>query len=570
MAPSFERRLTLTTIAAALCAATAAGVAGYLRLSDELNSSALRRTEQAGALLAARAADQLRSAIEQARLLTNDMASPLPAGGDVIGLRVIRLPEAFGSATKARGDTLSWTTQKDSGFASSDFDSLDTRFPIALDRIADGSNEVTVGSTPKIASILRVGLPFGRKGRDGYSQALVAEIKPAKILAALDPSAFVTTREGILLAGSTGTPRQPGDDVSKVAVLSWARTQGVERGSTENSDRYSSFERINVDGLTLWVIAESPHAPVTRALISYAASSAAAALLIGLLFAPWAVVLTQRGFTAPLRSLRKQLDAALSARGAPAPIAALPDEKDEIELMADSLEAVFNELESSRALAPATPPAALSEPALAMAPSPASSLPDPTVPTPAPRRPASGAVPAGRGEGFVLCARTYGLDTDFAKFDEVLNDYLGEVTQAISDNEGIAMVSAEGAVFGYWKVANPSPGSLQAAHAAARALAVCQAIRESSLKLAYALESSGSEPPQLSMALHFGALTSAAGTLMGEAPETAARVGTFVDQFGTDLMLTASAAQRLPPDQAAERVTSGDDQTPELYELAIA
>ena len=78
------------------------------------------------------------------------------------------------------------------------------------------------------------------------------------------------------------------------------------------------------------------------------------------------------------------------------------------------------------------------------------------------------------------------------------------------------------------------------------------------------------------MGLHYGSLAvgevGVAGrteySAVGEGLEVAGRIHHFADQFGTDFVITGAAAARAGKAFTTEQLTAGDEDTPDLYELA--
>ena len=143
------------------------------------------------------------------------------------------------------------------------------------DRIVEGQTDFVWGASKSHSAFLRLALPFGEKSSDGYTQAIVAEIKMSKLLALFsakaDTFSFMAGPWAQLVVASESGHFGATEDLSANAVIQAARRAPEIQGTLECSEipdgeeQYASFHRIPSAGNAV-VVTQIPHSRVTDAL----------------------------------------------------------------------------------------------------------------------------------------------------------------------------------------------------------------------------------------------------------------------------------------------------------------
>lgn len=481
--------------------------------------------------LALQVSDELTAAIERARFyVATSQPKAFEADGQIIALTVLSKP-----LTVASGNAENWTAasrwvlpeNSPSRLAPGDFGAINLKYPVDTDRIARGERDVLFAAAKSLPAFFRVAVPYGEKGIDGYTQALVAEIKTGKLGSIFSHKeglfAFMLAARGSLVVASDTGHFGPDEDLSTLAIARTARESSQPQGSLDYREtpqgetQYSAFARVPAaPGLIVFV--QAPHSRVAAALEplwqAVALAGVAFAAVFGLLIwwysARWSWELGE-----------------LQAGGA-----------HETQPAAITLDLI--------------------QPLLQTASSP-------------PGRKLAGE----RIQAAVLHAHLHGLDRLSAEADpekllELLNTFHQKAVQAVESRQGVVDPTRGGSVVAFWGVSEAQENDV------ARAIETASEISEAAYELGESLKQAGLAPCRLGMGLHYGQLAvgqmGASGRLeyaaVGEALEIAARIQQFTDQFGTDFLMTGAAAKRAGEAFATEQVTSGDEETPELYELA--
>ncbi|MGK5081914.1 adenylate/guanylate cyclase domain-containing protein [Bdellovibrionota bacterium FG-1] len=587
----FGRKLNLFVALSVLVIGAAAGGVGRALLARGLSDELKQSVQQTNALVAARVQDDLKDLAERA-LFFAPFGVQDPAGAssqkfftgheELLGLSVIHI---------SKGAVLfRWTRpDRDPGHLTTQaFDNLDIRQPVDLNRIAQGGTSLSFGVAKDQAPFMRLGVPYGEKGPNGFEFAVVVEARPQKILAIFSEIhqflSFLVGPSGRLVAMSQTGHFSQDEDLSKLPLLNVALTSGHSRGYVEYSETpggpvfMASYQRILMGPTALWVFTQNSQEQIGPALRSYSKKIILFTFVLISLAWAWTHWSCWRYVGAPIKDLREQLDDIRVQKGAERLVRPLSNDTEyEIRQMADLLEAIYTDqgLQRSRPKEPEPEPdmdleGRENNPSSAFA-----KFKDPALRA----RLEAGEIPiqGERLNTFFLAAHLQGIEkivpvAHAEKLLRELNEFNRATADAIEGQGGVIDRMSGNTVLAFWGLPEPQATDPE------QIMTACLKIRKAATRLNKTLEGAGWPKATLSMGLHYGPVV--AGQIgspnrseysaVGEAVEYAERIQSFADQFGTDLLITAAAADRIPSHYSRERVTAGDDQTPELFELALA
>lgn len=552
LSDTFHRRLGVFAALSALACTAAVGSLAYWSaeqvLQDSLRAQALAAADQ----LAIHASDEIKSLAEHSRYyVSTDQRRAFEADGDLLALSVLHKPTDDSADWAPR---LRWTLPESNPdrVAAADFAEIDLKHPIDYDRIAQGASDVIFARSGSSSGFLRLAIPYGEKTATGFSEAIVAEVKMSKFQALFTHRegvfTFMTAARGELVIANDSGHFGPGENIAQLGVVQAAQDSARAQGSLDYDEpprgetQYSAFARVAaVPGLA--VIAQAPHSRISMELESLIVGLAAAGLsfafLIGLTTwwfgSRWSWQLSLRDGQPTLRD---------AAPVAPA---------------GDSASAATTHATSA---APATQQsiAKIQNPEIRQA-----------------FEKGQVKLSGERIEAAVLHAHLHGVDRLSSEADPerllaLLNEFHQKAVHAIESRRGVVDHIHGGSIVAFWGVPRPKKEDV------AQAIEAASEVSEAADMLNQTLKKEGLKICRLGMGLHYGALAvgqvGSAGRLeysaIGEALEVAGRIQQFTEQFGTDFILTAAAAKRAGPSFATEQLTAGDDETPELHEIADA
>jgi adenylate cyclase len=541
MGSGFDRKLALLASFSALACAASIGSLAYWAAGESLREQLRAEAQSAASQTALEISDELKGVMERSRLyVTTQQPRAFEADGELLGLSLLSQPETPSSESDEWEVRSRWALPagNPSHLSDADFATLNLKYPIDYDRIAQGQSDVIFASAPGQPAFVRVGFPLGEKSPQGFRQAIVAEVRAGRIQAFFGHRdgllTFLAAPRGQLIVASEAGHFGSAENLSQLGIVKAAHQARGPLGrldyrETPSGDlQYAAFARPGtVPGLT--VVAQSPNARVSAALEpllrALAAAGGAFALLAG--FAVW------------LLSSRWSWERGARAPGATAPA---KDEATDAE---------------------ATPPAA----------APFVKIADPEVR----KRLEQGKIKTTghRTEAAVLHTHLHGVDGLSSRADPErllgwLNEFNRKAVEAVESRHGIVDHLHGGSVVALWGVPDAHDDDV------VRAIEAAAAISEAAHELNQQIRRQGLASCRLGMGLHHGPV--AVGQLgagsrveysaVGEALEVASRIQQFTDQFGTDFLMTGAAARKAGDAYPTEQVTAGDDGTPELFELA--
>lgn len=574
MTPSVGKKLSLFTGLLLALATAGVGVVSYLLLEQHLADSFRRDTLDTAALLSSRLRNELRHVAEKGRFLASAALEEFKNPEDQIRYleENLTLDDQFLAVSLFRRSAASqgkWVPvfrltrpEGDPAFLEENaFHDLDLKYPLDFQRASAGEVDVAVGKLNDSTPILRMALPIVRKRNGVFTQILTLEIRQERLTAAFAEAtahfSFLLDRNGRVLTQTDPTHFTFGEDLSHLPILIAARATEAPSGNLDYQElpggilQYGSFQKLGYADLV--VVSQASRMHVLLVLRDYARQAllvAAASVFIGMalmLLASWGVVGHR------LRRLAQTL--ARVGDGHLKVSFPFKNSEDEIGGFASVLQESFDQLDS-RQHAHGT----------------FAKLKNRRVKA----RIEEGKVNFNgeRTHATIACCRLHGLEKAAAHADptvliELLNRFNTAAAQAIESTQGIVDEIRGGTVVAYWGV--PVPDKKDADHALTASLAM----REAAAALNNELKRNGVPEVSLAIGMHYGPVV--AGqigtadrleyTALGEAVEIASRIQTFTDQFGTDILVTASVLAHAPRWFKTEKVAAADDSNPELHEL---
>jgi class 3 adenylate cyclase len=534
MAPVFHRKLSLAAAFSAFLCTAAAGAIAYWLAGQSLTAQARSEASRTAVLLAARAGDELKSLADRSRYyVSTGQQKSFETDGELLALSVLRKPS---SETEAEDwvPHLRWMLPESdpSHLGASDFQEIELKHPVDYDRIAEGQADVVFGAAKNQSAFLRLAIPYGERSAEGYTQAIVAEVKMRRFQAlfseARDLFAFMTGSWSQLVIASDAEHFETAEDLAQLPLQLAARKAPEAHGALDYSEtpegetQHASFQRVPF-GTGITIFAQVPHSRIAASLDTLVQKLAAVAFAMAVFFG---IVM----WRASLRSVGARLH-----------------ELDDA-------------LEKAQTAVPAY-----------------SKVQDPELRA----RFESGQVRLSgeRVEAAVLHVHLHGLERLASEADperllQLLNEFHQKTSQAVESRQGIIDHMHGGSVVAFWGV--PKAERPDEGQDVRNAIDAASAIRDAAKRFNRSIERDGFKPAALGMGLHHGPVTAGqVGTperleysAVGEAIEIAGRIRQFTDQFGTDFLMTGAAAAKVADTVPSERVTSGDESSPELFELA--
>ena len=180
MNPGFNRKLGIFAALSGLACTAAVGALAHWSAQQAIKNGLRAQAQTAASQIAMRASDELKSISERARFyVANGLSKSFESYGELLALSVLHKPEAVSSESADWAPTQRWVLPETAParLAAADFGEIDLKHPVDYDRISKGQSEIIFGKAKNTQPFLRLAVPFGEKTAEGYTQAIVAEIK---------------------------------------------------------------------------------------------------------------------------------------------------------------------------------------------------------------------------------------------------------------------------------------------------------------------------------------------------------------------------------------------------------
>jgi class 3 adenylate cyclase len=536
-----NHRLGLFTSLAALTGTAVIGGMAYLVSSQTIGDQLRAQSLSASSQLAMRVGGELKLLADRGRFYVSTAnRAGFEKDGELLAVSIL----------SQSADSETWNTETrwtrppgDPAYLSAEMvAAMDQKYPVDPSRIALGQSDVFFARAGSMG-VLRIAVPFGEGAAGGYAKALLIDAKLGKLQALFGHRegvfAFMTSARGQLVIASDAGHFASGEDLSQLAALNEARDSHPSQGSFEYREtpqsefQHAAYARVvssvwASSGLT--VFAQSPRSLAWAALqpliVGLTAAGLVFAALLGLCI----------GWLGPRWAWAEGLVGNDGKKTAYAP------ESAETSAAITSTSATLVKIQDPKIRQ------AFTQGQVKLA--------------------------GERVQAAVLHAHLHGVDrlskkSDPEKLLRLLNEFNQAAVQAIESRQGIVDHMHGGSIVAFWGV--PKGHSTDVPHA----IQAAQDIRAAAQHLIEELSGSANSPARLAMGLDYGPLTvgqvGSAGrfeySAVGEALDVAARIQEFAEQFGTDLIMTAPAAERAGKEFSTEKLADGDDGTPELHEL---
>ena len=574
MTPSVGKKLSLFVATVVLLATAGMGYVSY-RLMEGRFAEVLRKdTLDNATLLSSRVRNELRHVAEKGRILAAAALEEFKNPDDQIrfledNLSIDDQYIAMSLFRRSKTSQGQWSpvfrlTRPEGDPAhieDSDFKQFDLKYPLDLNLVSEGAVEVSVGALKDGTPILRMAVPIVRKKGVGFTQLLEMEVRQERLTAAFAEAtahfSFILDRNGRVLTQTDPTHFTLGEDLSHLPILQAARATDAPNGNLDYYElpggplQYGSFHKVGYADLT--VVSQAPSTLVLAMLREYTRR----ALYMGFACLFLAAALTLIASWGIIGVRLRRIGNAIARIGDGKFHVKFPEvlTEDELGEFARKLQSVCDQLEA-REKVHGTFAKLKGKKVKAL-------IEDGKI-----------NLKGERHKAMVLHCHLGGIENVAGKAEpelliQLLNEFNQSVSETIEKSQGIVDHVHGGSVVAYWGVPIASKED------ADNALASCLEIREMARAFNETLTHHRLPNVTLGMGMHYGpVIAGQVGTAdrleytaIGEAIEVAARIHGFVDQFGTDFLMTGPAAQQAPEWYSTEQVSSGDENSPELFEL---
>ncbi len=574
MSPSVGQKLSIFVGVAIFLSLIGLGTFSYQTMESKLAELLRKDTLDTATLLSSRVRNELKYAAEKARTLAamalEDFKNPddqirfleenLSIDEQLLALTLYRRSPA----SQQQWATVFRLTRPEGDPAhlnNNDFKELDLKYPLNIHRAGNGPVDIAVGTLKDNTPILRMAFPIIRKANGRFTQVLAIELKQERITAAFSEAtqhfSFALDRSGRLMIQTDPTHFTFGEDLSYLPILQMAKSTEAPNGNLDYHElpggilQYGAFHRVGYGDLL--VVTQAPKTFVLATMKTYTRQ----ALMIGGAMVCFCLILTLLGAWGIVGSRLKKISTAFQKVGEGHFSVSFPEKNsiDEIGDFARNLQKVCNELEErekSHGTFTKLKNKKIKEKNITEKIN----------------------LKGERKNVSALCCQLHGLDNIVEQaeaefFVKSINTFNQTVTELIEAKNGIVDLIHNGSITAYWGIPSEEKNDVE------NMISVAFEIRKAAKILNDRFLDQRLPTVTLKMGIHNGpVVTGQVGTenrmeytAIGEAIEVATRIQSFADQLGTDLLVTEKVISKISKSYNMEKVSSGDEYTPALYEI---